>query len=146
MKKRFVAFILTALTIISVSIPTTAHAEDVTPRASAYFAATGIYPVALGNGMIKFEIDMAATHSMEDLGASVVHIYEEQTDGTFLEVETYRKETSYWLLEHNTAFAYVNAYYIGIPGRQYYAIVGFYAKDASGNETLYFTSKLVTAT
>ena len=147
MKRRIMALLLTVVAVLGIATyaPARAAAE---PRASEYIASTGVFVYAMGNGKIKIEVDVAATHQMLEVGASVVHLYEKQSNGTVTKVASYYKEDHpAIMLEYNSFFAYMDLYYYGaVPGRQYYAVAGCYAKDSVGNETLYFTSNTVVAT
>lgn len=146
MKRRLVALMLTVLTVVGMVTCVPAHAAA-EPRASEYFASTGVFAYAKGNGRIKIEVDVAATHEMLEVGASIVHIYEQNADGTSTRVATFRKADNPYMVEHDSFFAYIDVYYdSAIPGRQYYAIVGCFAMNSAGSEILYFTSNLVTAT
>ena len=131
--------------VIIMGLPATACASEVTPRASDYFSCTGVCAVAVGGGKVLIEIDVDATHKMEEVGASVVHIYEEQSDGSFRKVFTYTKEAYPSLIEEDSYFGYVDVTYQGTSGKDYYAIVACYAKDSVGSEMLYFYTNVVTA-
>lgn len=143
MKKRITS-ILCALLII-MGLPATACASEVTPRASEYFSFTDVRAYAKGNGKVLIEIDVDATDMMDEVGASVVFIYEQQSDGTYDVVYTFRKEAYPSMIVEDSFFGYVDVIYQGIPGHRYYAYVGCYAKDSNGAETLFFSTNSVVA-
>ena len=143
MKKR-IAFLLCVLLVI-MGLPATACATEVMPRASEYFSFTDVRAYATGNGKVLIEIDINATRMMDEVGASVVHIYEKQTNGTYKEVYKYTKEAYPNLIVEDSFFGYVDITYQGTSGKEYYAIVGCYAKNSTGSETLYFYTNVVTA-
>ena len=141
MKKRFLSLLFAALLLISLS--TVVYAVDA--RASAYFGATSVRAYAKSGGKILFEIDVEATHTMQELGASEVYVYEEQDDGSWDNVYTFTMDEHSYLIETNTAGAYVDATYQGTVGNKYFATVACYARDSSGAEVLMFDTLEVTA-
>ena len=143
MKKR-IASLLCALLII-MGLPATACASEATPRASDYFSFTDVRAYAAGNGKVRIEIDINAKRMMDEVGASVVHIYEEQANGSYKEVYKYTKAAYPNLIVEDSYFGFVDVTYQGTSGKEYYAIVGCYAKDSTGSETLYFYTNVVTA-
>ena len=141
MKKRFLSLVCIALLLVSLS--TAIYAVDA--RASDYFSATDVRAYAKSGGKILFEIDVEATHTMQELGASEVYIYEEQDDGSWDNVYTFTMDEHSYLIETNTAGAYVDATYQGTVGNKYFATVACYARDSSGAEVLMFDTPEVTA-
>lgn len=131
--------------MLLVSIPATAFASEVTPRASEYFGYTDVRASAIGNGKILIEISVDATHLMNEVGASSVDIYEQQTNGSYRKVFTFTKTSYPNLIVEDSFFGYVDVTYRGTPGKNYYAIVGCFAKDNAGSEILYHGSNYVTA-
>lgn len=143
MKKRILSLLCAMLVILS--LPGVAFAAEVNPRASYYFSCTDVRAYAKPGSKILVEIDVDATHTMQEVGASVVHIYEKQSDGSYDIVYTYRKAAYPSMIWTNSSCAYVDVTYQGIAGKKYYALVGCYAKDSNGAETLYFETYVVTA-
>ena len=141
MKKRFLSLLFAALLLISLS--TVVYAVDA--RASAYFGATSVRAYAKSGGKILFEVDINATHTMQEVGASEVYVYEQQDDGSWDNVYTFEMDEHTYLIETNTAGAYVDATYQGTVGKNYYALVACYAKDSGGYERLYDETPVVTA-
>ena len=143
MKNRIVSLIC-ALVII-MGLPATACASEVTPRASEYFSFTDVRARAAGDGKVRIEIEINATHMMDEVGASYIYIYEQQSDGTYDMVYTFRKTAYPSMIVEDSFFGYVDVTYQGIPGHRYYAYVGCYAKDSNGAETLFFSTNSVVA-
>ena len=141
MKKRFVSLLFALLLLFSLS--TASYAVDA--RASDYFGYTSVRAYAKSGGKILFEIDVEATHTMQELGASEVYVYEEQDDGSWDNVYTFTMDEHSYLIETNTAGAYVDATYQGTVGKNYFGTVVCYARDSAGAEGLYFDTPVVTA-
>ena len=138
MKKRVPVLIF--IVILLVSISTTALA-----RASEYFGCTAVYATALDDGEVLIEYDIDPTHTMLECGAKIVYIYEQQSNGKYEVVCTYRMEDYPDMIQHNTIIGDGEVTYQGTPGCKYYALVGLYAKDSYGSETIYFETHVVTA-
>ena len=138
MRKRIIA--LVSILLLMVSLTSFASA-----RASEYFSYTSVYATALADGEILVEYDIDPTHKMLECGARVIWIYEEQSNGKFEDVFTYRMDDYPEMIQHNSIIGDGEVTYQGTPGLQYYALVGVYAKDASGSETMYFYTNVVTA-
>ena len=141
MKKRLLSLFSAILLLASLS--TVASAADI--RASAYFGATDVRAYAENNGVILFEIDVDATHTMQEVGASEVYVYEQQSNGDWELVYTFAKTSHSFLIWRNSSCAYVDARYQGTIGKKYFASVACYAKDSSGYEKLMFDTPVVTA-
>lgn len=138
--RKFVS-IFTALTIF---LGLTIQAGAVT-YASDYFWRTRVWATRQGNGEFIVEYDIVATDFMDDLGASVIFIMEEQSDGDFEVAYTFESEDMPELIEHDVDVAYGCVTYEGTPGTRYYATFGLYAKNSQGNETRYFDTNTITA-
>lgn len=121
--RKFVS-IFTALTIF---LGLTMQAGAVT-YASDYFWRTRVWATRQGNGEFIVEYDIVATDFMDDLGASVIFIMEEQSDGDFEVAYTFESEDMPELIEHDVDVAYGCVTYEGTPGTRYYATFGLYAK------------------
>lgn len=104
-------------------------------RASAYFSYTNVFAEDIGNGIISIKVHVLGTGTMQQIGASQVIVYEEQPDGSYEPVATYVKETyDPPLISYNRAshLSYVTHY--GTPGKSYYALCAFYAKNINGSQ------------
>ena len=143
MKNRIASLICVLLIIMG--LPATACASEVMPRASEYFSYTSVRACAAGNGKVRVEIEINATHMMDEVGASAVFIYEQKSDGTYDVVYTFRKEAYPSMIVEDSYFGFIDVTYQGIPGHRYYAYVGCYAKDSNGAETLFFSTNSVVA-
>lgn len=143
MKKRLLSLLCAVILLFSLSTAT--YAANAGARASAYFGATSVRAYAQSGGKILFEVDICATHTMQEVGASEIYVYEQQDDGGWDIVYTFTKESHPSLIETNTGSAYVDATYQGTVGKDYFATVACYAKDSDGAECLYFDTPDVTA-
>ena len=141
MKKRLLSLFLAMLLLSGLS--TVAYASS--SRASDYFGATSVRAYAEDNGVILFEIDVDATHTMQEVGASDIYVYEQQSDGEWENVYTFTKTSHSFLIWRNSSCAYVDARYQGTIGKKYFATVACYAKDDEGAERLYDNTPVVTA-
>ena len=113
-------------------------------KASDYFARTQVWATKQGGGEFIVEYDILATDFMDEIGASVIMIMEEQSNGTFKNVYTFDGEDM-GLIDTDRDDAYGLVTYEGTPGVRYYALCGLYAKNSAGNETLYFATNTITA-
>ena len=138
MKKRIVAIIFALILLVNIS-------GFAFARASEYFGYTAVYAFAKDDGEILIEYDIDPTHRMLECGAKIVYIFEEQSDGDFEVVFSYHMDDYPEMIQHNTIIGDGEVTYQGTPGLQYYALVGVYAKDSSGSETIYFYTNVVTA-
>ena len=141
MKKRFLSLLFALLLLFGLS--TAAYAVDA--RASDYFGYTSVRAYAKSGGKILFEIDIDATHTMQEVGASEIYVYEQQDDGSWDNVYTFTMDEHSYLIETNSMSACVDATYQGTVGKNYYAAVACYAKDSNGYECLYDDTPVVTA-
>ena len=136
MKKKTIAIFFAILLITSIS-------GFAVARASEYFSCTAVYATALDDGEVLIEYDIDPTHTMLECGARVIWIYEEQSNGKFEDVFTYHMDDYPEMIQHNSIIGDGEVTYQGTPGLQYYALVGVYAKDANGSETMYFYTNVV---
>ena len=141
MKKRFCVLLFALLLLFGLS--TAAYAIDA--RASDYFSFTDVRAYAKSGGKILFEVDIDATHTMQEVGASEIFVFEQQDDGSWDNVYTFTMDEHSYLIETNDIGACVDATYQGTVGKNYYAAVACYAKDSSGSEKLIFDTPVVTA-
>ena len=114
-------------------------------RASEYFGYTAVYAFALDDGEILIEYDIDPTHTMLECGARVIWIYEGQNNSGYEIVRTYRMEDYPDMIQYDSIIGDGEVTYPGTPGKDYYALVGLYAKDQYGSETIYFETRVVTA-
>ena len=138
MRKRIVA--LVSICLLMVCLTSFASA-----RASEYFSYTAVYATALDDGEVLIEYDIDPTHRMLECGARVIWVYEGQNNSGYEIVRTYRMEDYPDMIQHDTILGDGEVTYPGTPGKDYYALVGVYAKDQYGSETIYFETNVVTA-
>ena len=138
MKKKTIAIFFAVLLITSIS-------GFAAARASEYFSCTAVYAFALDDGEILIEYDIDPTHTMLECGARIIWIYEGQNNSNYEVVRTYRMEDYPDMIQHDTIIGDGEVTYPGTPGKDYYALVGVYAKDQYGSETIYFPTNVVTA-
>ena len=132
-KKKPLSLLLLFILIFSMAIPASA-------RASEYFYRTYVEATDIGNGVIRIKIDIGATKTMQELGATQVIVYEEQSDGSYDPVKTYTRSEYPSLISYNRAthVSYITHY--GTPGKSYYALCALYAKNTSGSQIKWSTS------
>lgn len=109
-------------------------------RASAYFSYTNVYADDIGSGTIRIKVHVLGTGTMQEIGATQVIVYEEQSDGSYDPVRTYTRNNYPSLISYNRAshISYVTHY--GTPGKSYYALCAFYAKNSTGSQIKWSTS------
>lgn len=139
--KKIVGLILSLSIILSLTIPVLAAS----PRANEYITYTEARITKTGSGSFSVEFDVDATRVMKELGAKEITIYEQQSNGTYEEVKTFTRYNTSGLIDTNVITADGGVTYGGTVGTRYYATVAIYAKDASGSETLYCDTKIITA-
>ena len=113
-------------------------------RGSDYFAAHVVQAFAIGNGKVLVEFDIDATDMMDEIGASKIRIYEQQSNGTYSNVYTYTRDDD-GMMFTNDCFANSDVTYQGVSGRKYYAAVSLYCKDSTGSQTITRNTNVVTA-
>ena len=143
MKKRL--FCLLCALIVMIGLPADGFAAEVEPRASDYIGYTCVRAVAAGFGKVRIEVEVNATDMMEEVGASEIFIYKQNSSGTYDLVYTYVKDVYPQMIVENSFFGYVDVTYRGTAGCRYFAYVGCYAKDSNGSETLFFQTNSVLA-
>lgn len=140
MKKRILSAIFVSLFIINLT-----SVAAVEPRASNYFSRTDVYASAQGDGEVLVEVEINATHTMTQVGAKRVYIYEQQSDGDYEIVHTYDYTVDSGMMNYGSAFYCGALTYQGTVGVKYFATACLYAKDSSGSETMYQDSYVITA-
>lgn len=112
-------------------------------RASEYFHRTYVHATDVGGGTLSILIDLAATGTMQEVGASKVVVYEKKSSGSYEPVYTFTREAYPSLISYNR-LSHVNYLtYYGSPGKYYYVSAAFYAKNANGSQTLWGSSSIV---
>ena len=143
MKKRL--FCLLCALVVMIGLPADGVAAQVEPRASDYISCTRVGAYAAGYGKVRIEVDVTATDMMEEVGASEIFIYKQNSRGTYDLVYTYVKDVYPQMIVENSFFGNIDVTYRGTAGCRYFAAVGCYAKDSSGSETIFFDTNSVLA-
>lgn len=144
MKRKILRMLTLALSCVMIlSITATAFATST--RASAYFALTDAWTTPTGNGSFIVEFDVTTTHIMQEVGASKIMIWEQQSNGTYSNVKTFTSDNTSGLIDTNESCAYASVTYRGKSGTKYYTTVVFYAKDSKGSEKIYHDTAVFTA-
>ena len=138
MKKKTIAIFFAILLITSIS-------GFAAARASEYFSCTAVYATALDDGEVLIEYDIDPTHRMLECGAKMIYIYEGYNNKNFKVVDSFHMDDYPDMIQHDTIIGDGEVTYPGTPGKDYYALVGVYAKDQYGSETIYFPTNVVTA-
>ena len=108
-------------------------------RASDYLLAYGASIVADGYGKVSVWYDVTGTGKMDEVGSTVITIYE---NGTL--VKTFQYTTTPSMMAYNTNFHGGSVSYYGVSGRSYYSYVTFWAgKQGDGDNRTKQTSTIV---
>ena len=129
-KKRTLSLLLCVALMFVMIVPASA-------RASEYFHRTYAEVTHIGNGVLRIKVDLAATGTMQELGATQVIVYEKKSNGSYEPVRTYTRETNPSLVTYNRASYVTYITHYGSTGKTYYALCAFYAKNASGSQILW---------
>jgi hypothetical protein len=133
MKKRIrILCLILALSLLTV-FPV--HAEsNAEPRASAFFSSYLTVLNKASSTTIEIWFDVTANAAvMQELGASMIELYESADGQSWTIVETYEKEDYPNMIDYNTGShtSYVT-YDNAISGYYYSACVTYYAKNSTG--------------
>ena len=142
---RLIAFLL----VFSLSVPayaSTAEAELVQPRASAYLETYGAYVYLPGNGQVQVYFDVTGTDDMDELGTLRIMLYESTDNVNWTWKKTFlHEDTPGMLIEDD--FWYMNYVpYDGVTGRYYKAYVCIWAGKNGSGDTRYMWATSVRAT
>ena len=128
----------------SISVPTHAsdNAEVELYRSSYYLNSYRAWLEPQDDGVIDVIVDVQGTSYMEDIGATLIYLYESVNEGKNWElVRAYASALTPSMLTHNDFLYFDTAVsYQGIPGRLYQAIVTVYAGDSTGNDSREYTT------
>lgn len=118
-------------------------AEDVTPRASSYFAAYRAYCTKLSSTSIGVSFHVISAGIMDVLGASQVKVQRSSDGENWTTVKTFDK-ADYSNMTDTDKAAYASTLSCTVPAGYYYrAIVTFYAKNSAGRAyKAYYTAKV----
>ena len=129
-KKRTLSLLLCVTLMFVMIVPASA-------RASEYFHRTYVEVTHIGNGVLRIKVDLAATGTMQELGATQVTVYEETSNGNYEPIKTYTREEYPSLVTYNRASYVTYITHYGSPGKTYYALCAFYAKNINGSQILW---------
>lgn len=135
-KKRFLSLFLCIVLTCCMIVPASA-------RASEYFHRTYVTATNIGSGKLSIFIDLAATGTMQEVGATKIIVYEKKSSGKYESVYTFTREAYPSLITYNRLSHVAYVTYYGDPGKSYYVSAAFYAKNASGSQTLWRDSSVV---
>lgn len=135
-KRRSLALLLCIVLTCCMVIPASA-------RASEYFHRTYVKATNVGGGTLSIMVDLAATGTMQEVGATKVVVYEKKSNGNFEPVYTFTREAYPNLITYNRLSYITYVTYYGDPGKSYYVSAAFYAKNASGSQTKWGDSSVV---
>ncbi|MCI5691314.1 MAG: hypothetical protein MR286_10675 [Clostridiales bacterium] len=128
-------FFIVVLTF-SLTVPASARASD-------YFVDKKLSASSAGNGTLKLTLDISATETMQELGASQIRVYEKQSNGISKVVYTFYRASYPKLIVKNKSSIVVDVTYRGIPGKIYYATANCYAKNSKGSNSMWVDSHSV---
>lgn len=133
---RIIAFLLVVVLIV----PMGASAA-VQPRASDYLSAYNAYVYLPGDGEVRVYFNVRGTHTLDELGALSIKIYE-STDGTnWTWKKTFTHDSTSGMLGYNDFYHSGYVSYNGIAGRYYKAYVCIWGgKDGQGDTRYFYTS------
>lgn len=143
--KQFSRHLCSLIAALTLSVALLVPVACAAARASDYFAVTDAVAYAEENGKILIEADVCATETMDEIGVKSITIYEKQSDGYYDDVKTYTRYNTSGMIATNIYEHFKSITYQGTIGKKYYAEIGFYAKNSSGSETLYYDTNIVTA-
>lgn len=123
---RVIAIIMAVAMLLS----TAAFADAESVRASKFISYTSAGVIAEGNGVISIEFLVAGTEPMTEIGACTIMLYENDSlIKTFKYTDVgYEDMMGYGVTVYGSSVAYK-----GVPGREYYAVVTFYAMNDNGS-------------
>lgn len=110
-------------------------------RSSAYLSSYSARLKALSGGEIAVVVDMDGAGTMDEIGATEIHIYESTDNVSFDLVESYYSDDHPEMLWEDDTYYYDDpVIYEGIVGRYYKATVCFYAAKNNGSDTAWYTT------
>jgi len=107
-------------------------------RASDYFSHTSVSATKSGSGTLRIKLNVVAT------GASEIIVYEKQSNGTYQDVFTFKRDKYPTLVTKNRSSYVTYVTYPGTPGKTYYVTAHCYAANASGSQYTWAGSSAVT--
>jgi len=117
-------------------------------RASLYISSFGAAATAVGGGNVNVGYTITGTGVMDDIGSTEVHIFERLPNSStwnFVRVYRYSQSGNGHMLGSNKHTHSSSITYQGTAGRQYYAIVYFWAGKNNAGDSRTSTTSVVTA-
>ena len=127
--KRLVAFLMCLVTVL-LAVGCTGVAEEIQPYASSLIGTESISCYHLGNGKVKYTVDISALRSMDKIGFKVISVQEYNEGLGWKSKMNVYNEFAYGVGMHAYSVTYQ-----GTPGKQYRAFVRFYAEDDGVSDT-----------
>lgn len=143
---RALSLCLLVVLTLGLSVPAGAASipePDVEIQASDYFGRRNVIASAAGSGKLQIVVDVVAKGIMQEVGATKVTVYEQQSNGSYSPVHTYTRYNTPALIQKNRLSNKFELTYQGKSGTYYYAVAACYAKNASGSEQILVTSEKV---
>ena len=113
-------------------------------RSSSFFDSTSVSATKAGSGTLRIKLNVAATGTMRELGATEIIVYEKQSNGSYKDVFTFKRDTYPTLVAKNRSSYITYVTYPGTPGKTYYVTAHCYAANASGSQYTWAGSSAVT--
>lgn len=113
-------------------------------RSSNYFSDTSVSATKAGSGTLRIKLNVAATGTMRELGASEIIVNEKQSNGSYKAVFTFKRSQYTNLIAKNRSSYITYVTYPGTPGKTYYVTAHCYAANASGSQYTWAGSSAVT--
>ena len=113
-------------------------------RASDYFYDTNVSATKSGSGSLRIKLDVAATGTMKELGATEIIVHEKQSNGSYKDVFTFKRDKYPTLVAKNRSSYVTYVTYPGTPGKTYYVTAHCYAANTSGSQYTWAGSSAVT--
>lgn len=112
-------------------------------RASDYFSDTNVSATKSGSGILRIKLDVSATGTMRELGATEIIVYEKQPSGSYQDVFTFKRAEYPNLVVKNRSSYITYVTYYGTPGKTYYITAHCYAANAEGSQYMWAGSSAV---
>lgn len=128
-KKRVCGLALVLIFALCLSTAAFADESPITVRSSEYLDFYNATIQSTGNGGVTVYFQVAGTRTMDQIGSSVIHLYE-KNGSTWSIVKTFRYTDSQYassMMGYNTAMKAGSVSYTGTVGKQYSASVSVVA-------------------
>lgn len=142
--KKLITLMMTLAFTLSCFFSISAYAAQdnqdniIKPYASTYFSNYSAEIIPNRNGEITIRYSDQAKTPMTELGASKV-VVQEKSGSAWTDKKTFKKSTTPSMVGSNRAVFSKDLSYSGTAGKEYRAIVTFYAKNSSGSDTKTYT-------